>query len=337
MMRKIKLIYAVYLFVALFLVSCSSDSMQLSNIERKKVIVITPVSHPSLEQSILGFIDGLSSEGYDNDKIGIKKMNANGDFSRVPSLTKNAVEEQPDLIFVLTTPAASQAIKITDPAGVNLIYTAVTDPIKAGIVTGMEKSNTLATGVSDRYPVKEQVKLFKLIYPEMKMAAVLYNPDEENSRILQLQTISELENNDVGYREFKINEQSKIVGLTKQALNVSDCLIVNGDNMLVENISLIINLCKKAKKPIFVGDPESVRRGAVATVGPSYYSIGEKAGKKAAKVLKGESPKDIPSEYPNSFDYIVNTSAAYDMGLNIPRRFWQSRTIWESNSTTNIK
>jgi len=303
--------------------------------KKERIVAITPLTHPSLEQATDGFLQGLREMGYDDSNLDTDFMNANGDFSRISSLVKSAVAKKPALVFILTTPAAADAIKITNAAGIPLVYTAVTDPVSAKIVSSMDRSDTLATGVSDRYPVEEQVGVFLNIRPSMKSAALLYNPTEENSQILVRQTIDALRERDVEGKKYEVRSASEISSQAKQALKAHDCVIVNGDNLVTENLATVINLCIKEKKPIFVGDPDSVRKGAIATVGPSYYDIGVKAGNKAAQILDGKSASEIPSEYPRAFDYIVNTNAAESMGVRIPDTFWQSREVWESRATSS--
>jgi len=320
-----------------FLNGCDSSVNNNSTVKGSSVVIITPLSQPSLNQSIEGFMAGLQSKGYGKDNIKIEVMNANGDAAKVKTLIELAISQKPKLIFVLTTPVSSAAIKLTDKARIPLIYCAVTDPVGANIVTAMEKSETLATGVSDRYPVDEQVKLFTLIYPKMKSAAILFNPAEQNSRVLVKQTVDYLKGNNIKANEFKVSKEEDIVEQTKAALNNNDCLIVNGDNLATQNLTMIINLCKEYTKPLFVGDPDSVRKGGVATVGPSYFHIGMLAGYKAAKVLNGEKANLIPSEYPRRFDYIVNVKAAQAMGISIPDKVWAYGNIWESKADLAVK
>jgi ABC-type uncharacterized transport system substrate-binding protein len=62
-----------------------------------------------------------------------------------------------------------------------------------------------------------------------------------------------------------------------------------------------------------------------------------KSGLKAAQILSGISPKDIPSEYPSSFDYLINTSAAKKMGVSIPLDFLYSRELWISSAKSTSK
>jgi len=330
-MKRRSLLWGIILSF-LLLISCKEESNKIETNESnvKKVVIITPLSHPSLDQSIDGFRQGLAEKNYTDDNVEFIFMNASGNFDKIASLVKSAIAQKPSLIFVLTTPAAAECIQLTNPAQIPLVYTAVTDPVDAKIVTNMEKSETLATGVSDRYPVEEQVRTFMRILPAMKTAALISNPAEANSQILVKQTISNLEANNIKGLKYEVHDASEISSRTKQAILLSDCIIVNGDNLVTENLSEVINICIQSKTPLFVGDPDSVRKGAIATVGPSYFAIGRQAGNKAAQILNGEDPRNIPSEYPRSFDYIVNMKAAEAMGVKIPEDFWSSRQIWES-------
>jgi len=330
-MKRTLLISGILVFFVM-LISCKEKGSKSTSSEKsmKKVVVITPLSHPSLDQSIDGFRQGLSEKNYTTNNVEFKFMNASGDFGKIASLVKSAIALKPSLIFVLTTPAAAEAIKLTDASKIPLIYTAVTDPVQAKIVSSMDASETLATGVSDRYPVKEQVEFFLKILPTMKTAGLIFNPAEENSRILVRDTISALEQNNIKASKYEVSTAYEISSRVQEAISVNDCIIVNGDNLVTENLLEVINLCIKLKKPLFVGDPDSVRKGAVATVGPSYFAIGRQTGIKAAQILNGEDPRKIPSEYPKSFDYIVNTKAATAMGVKIPEDFWTIHQIWES-------
>ncbi len=315
--------------------SCQQgDTPSANGTARKRVRIVTPVAHPSLDETIRGFEDGLAEAGFSRDKLDwVPPLNADGDFSAIGSRLKNALADRPDVLFVLTTPGASQAISLSQAAGVPLVYAAVTDPVKAKIVTSMKASETLATGVSDLYPVDKQVDLFVAIQPSMKRAGLLFNPKEENSLILAEVTKSELAKHQVTAVFYDVSGTSEIAPKARLALDSCDCIIVNGDNLIVQNLAIVVNLCRRERKPLFVGDPDSVRRGAVATVGPSYYSIGRQAGGKAARILKGESAGKVPSDHPSEFDYILNTNAANAMGVGIPEQVWKSREIWESRKS----
>lgn len=330
--RKISILCLLFALGMLFFVTgCEKNTFDSQNI--KKIEIINLVTHPSLTEAIEGFKNGIAgSEKLTNVAISYTLSNAEGKQSQVPLLAQEAIARTPDLIFALSTPAASMSVKYTQPAGIPLVYAAVTDPVAAKIVTSMDHSNTLASGVSDRYPVEEQIKLIKLIQPGIKRLGVYRSSGEENSEILAKWTIEEAEDKEIAPTEYVLGQDQDITLIAEQAFSENDAVIVNGDNKLVENLQAILNVALDKKKPLYSGDPDSVKSGAVAAVGPSYYEMGVRAGEIAASVLAGDDIRTISSEYPKSFDYIVNTKAAALMGLSLSDGLWGYRSIWTSRS-----
>ena len=70
--------------------------------------------------------------------------------------------------------------------------------------------------------------------------------------------------------------------------------------------------------PLVAGDPDSVKRGAVAAWGFDYYDHGKQAGELAAKVLSGTPISDIPVVFAQDLQLSVNEKAAAAQGVTIP-------------------
>ncbi|MBK1633652.1 hypothetical protein CKO31_23495 [Thiohalocapsa halophila] len=332
-MMKDILLKLIALTPLLWATACTLQDSNTDTPEGKSLVyIITPSSHPSLEAAIDGFRQGVAESGWDQSKLDMQYSNANGEISSIPRLVDRAIRRNADLLFVLSTPAAAAAVKKTNPAQIPLVYAAVTDPVKAGIVTEMQHSDTFATGVSDRYPVREQVQFFTTITPSAQQFGLLFNPAEQNSQILVNRTEQALTGAGKAPTRYEAAEDSEVAKVATRAFAECDAVIINGDNLFTNNLPTVINVAVSAKKPLYVGDPDSVERGALGTVGPSYRAMGRQAGQKAAKVLSGESIKQIPSEYPQYFDYVLNVAAAASMGVTIPRSAWELRSVWKSVS-----
>ena len=70
--------------------------------------------------------------------------------------------------------------------------------------------------------------------------------------------------------------------------------------------------------PLFAGDRDSVPRGAIAAYGPDYFLVGYTAGKKAARILKGESPGVVPAGLASEYSLWVSLKNAKDQGATLP-------------------
>lgn len=306
---------------------------QPSGMKTYRVLIVMPVMHPSLDSAIEGFKDGLASHGLASLRVTYVELEAAAQTQGIGQIVTSELASGVDLVLALTSRAAQEAVEVTSRAGVPLVYTAVTDPVASGIVTSMAASELHSTGVSDRYPVPEQVAFFDKFLHAGASIAVMFSPDEVNSRILSSKTREELIARGHEVVLVEVADDSEIAEKAKAAAAGHDAVVINGDNRLVNHLDVVVRHCKADGTPLFVGDPESAEHGAVAAVGPSYYDLGVDAASKAARILlKGEAAGDIPSSTPRVLRYVVNQAAARQMGGSIPAEVWQSRDIWESVS-----
>lgn len=90
------------------------------------------------------------------------------------------------LILSIATPtsqACAQALKKAGHLkGTPLIFTAVTDPKAAGLVSDLERPRGAITGVSDLLPVDEHLKMVTSFLPNLKTLGTLHNAGEANSK-----------------------------------------------------------------------------------------------------------------------------------------------------------
>jgi putative ABC transport system substrate-binding protein len=94
-------------------------------------------------------------------------------------------------------------------------------------------------------------------------------------------------------------------------------IAITADNTSVANFEVIARICNENRIALFAGDVDSVSKGAIAAYGPDYYLIGYSAGKKAALILKGVKPGDIPWGPMEKFSLVINQRAAALQGVVI--------------------
>ncbi len=83
---------------------------------------------------------------------------------------------------------------------------------------------------------------------------------------------------------------------------------------------------------VFVGDRDSVPRGAIAAYGLDYFLVGYEAGKKAAQILKGKNPGEIPAGQATKFTLWINLKAAKIQGVKVPKELLdKADKVWGEN------
>ena len=182
MRKKMKLLAILSEVIMLsVLYSCSNNKENSGkDDEIYKIGINQIVQHSALDSAREGFIDGLKEKGYvDGENIEIDYENAQGDVSIAQTISKQFVNNEVDMIFAISTSSAQSAYNATKE--IPIVFTAVTDPVAAGIANSFESSGNNVTGMSDMVSMTEQIALLQEIVPSIRNIGVIYNTSEANS------------------------------------------------------------------------------------------------------------------------------------------------------------
>ncbi len=96
-------------------------------------------------------------------------------------------------------------------------------------------------------------------------------------------------------------------------------LWVTGDNTALQSFDGIVKAADHAQRPLIIKDPQFTARGAVACVGLGWYPAGKAGGVVAARVLRGESPANIPFQEVAEQKLVINQQVASKLGIFFPQ------------------
>lgn len=273
------------------------------------------VEHPSLNESLRGFQDQLKEEGLD---INYNVHNAQANMPTVLQIVNQIIGEKPDLVLAIATPSAqATAQKIKDRP---VLFTAVTDPVAAGLVQSMDSPGGNVTGTTDMNPIKQQLALIREIHPNAKNLGVVYNAGEANS-VVQVDILKK-EGAGSGFTivEATTVNSAGIYQAAKSLVGRVDAIYLPTDNTVISNMEAIIKVCVENKIPLYPGEADSVRRGGVASMAIDYYQLGRQTGIMAANILRGEAkPADLPVEALKQTSLVINLNSADQMGVTLPQ------------------
>jgi putative ABC transport system substrate-binding protein len=69
--------------------------------------------------------------------------------------------------------------------------------------------------------------------------------------------------------------------------------------------------------PLIVFSRETLMAGGLMCYGPDLPAIFRRAATYVDKLLKGETPSDLPVEQPTKFEFLINLKTAKALGLEI--------------------
>ncbi len=289
--------------------------------DMKKVAISTIVEVPALTDTKQGIVDALAARGYvDGETITIDYQNANGNMPTQQQIAKKFVGDSPDIIMPITTPTSQAMVSAT--SDIPIVFSTVTDPIKAKLIPQLEKPGGNVTGVSDAAPIEPQLDMFKEIVPGLKKIGFIYNPGLDNA-VATLGWVKEFgAPRGIEVVESPAPTTNEVVLATKKLIGEVDAIYIPNDTTIVAALEAIVKVGEDVDLPIFTGETGGVERGAIASVGLDYIGIGEIAGNMAADVLEGKPVGEIDAviayKVLDKFKVVINKGAAERMGVTIP-------------------
>ena len=287
--------------------------------EAYQISVSQFVEHPALDAVLKGFQDYLAEEGV---VATYKIHNAQANMATAGQIGTQIMGEQPDLILAIATPTAqavAQAFKKAPQMRTTpFLFTAITDPLKAGLVNDWQHPGGNTTGVSDRLPLDEHMGMVLRFYPNMKKLGVLYNAGEANSKatVQGIRAIGQTRG--FAVIDATVSKSSDVYQATKSLVGRVDAIFVPTDNTVVSALESAVKVCTEAKLALFCADVDSVKRGAVAAMGFDYYQHGRQTGAMAKRIFEGAQPGDMPVETQKELELHLNLASARQMGVAVP-------------------
>ena len=307
--------YIYYLFIILSLLSCKKTS-------QIKIGVLQLIEHNALDSAYKGFVDGLKEAGYEDGKnIIIDYQNAQGEQANCITIGQKFINDKSDLILAIATPAAQAIANMTKD--IPILITAVTDPADSKLVADNNAPGGNVTGTSDLTPVEAQIELLKEIIPNVKTVGLLYCSSEQNS-VFQINIAKKkLDAMGIKYIDIAISNLNEIQQVIQNVIGKVEAIYTPTDNMIANGMATVALMTEPAKLPVICGEGGLTMLGGTATYGINYYELGKLTSTQAVSILKGDKKtSEMPIEYLQKFDLVVNTNMIESIGLTIPESLY---------------
>ncbi len=269
---------------------------------------------------VLAFVKGLGETGYEDGKtVKIVYRWAEGQYDRLPSMAADLVRDQVAVIAALSTPAVRAAKAAT--ATIPIAFTTIADPVQIGFVASLNRPGGNLTGVT-LLAVEVGPKLLEIlrgVVPTATTIALLLNPTNPNSET-QLKDTQEAARR-LGLELHVLNASverdfdavfAKLAELKASALIIGQDVYFNGESARLA--ALTVRHAIPAIYPL----PEFAAAGGLFSYGASRSDAWHQAGVYVGRILKGETPAELPVVQPTKFELIINLKTAKALGLTVP-------------------
>jgi len=301
----------------------------------KLLIIDSQVGEPyqSARESLL---KTLEAAGYNKGKnLEITIETIGNDQKKAEEVIKANINKNFDVIFANGTVVTIAAKNTAFNDKQKFVFACVTDPVGVGVIKDF-KTPPFAnfTGVSFPVPVKSRLKFVKELLPKAKTFGLIYADMPQS--VSYKKWVEEILQADPDFKDTKVifkpielikgdggseKMAAAAVPMIKQLDSQVDAFIAPNDQMGVQKY-LGLAISTNSKKPfIGLGLKDVMEEwGAVASIYPSYESMGEQSAKMIIEIFKGKAIKDIMPEWPKKSGFSFNLKKAKTYGITVPAK-----------------
>lgn len=282
--------------------------------------LIQLMEHPSLDE-IRGAVTARLEEKAAENGLNIKVnyQNGQGDTSTINTICQQFVANKVDVIVAIATPAAQGAATAAEGSGIPVVFSAVTDPVAAGLVDSIEAPGGNITGTSDAIPVEKIFTLARELTPQVKSFGLIYNTSEDNSLSVITQVKEYLDGKQIPYTEGAVTTSADVQTSARNLLGQCDAVFAPIDNTVASAMAVLADEAIQAKKPVYVAADSMVKDGGLATVGVNYTNLGSQTADMVLKILTGTPAGEIPVEVLRDNAIVINGNTAAAIGVDVSK------------------
>jgi putative tryptophan/tyrosine transport system substrate-binding protein len=288
--------------------------------EKTTTIGITKiVAHPALDAVEQGIQDELAAQGYTDVKYDLQ--NANGDMNSSASIASKFKADKVDVAVGIATPTAQSLVQ--SMTNIPVVFTAVTDPVVAGLVPSLGPSGSNVTGYSDMTPVREQIEMMVNL-GGVKRIGHVYSSGEANAVLLAEMAKEACADLGVTFVAATVTNSAEVRVAALSIIGKVDAIYLSTDNTVVSALSALASVASERRVPIISADPSSAEEFEIlAAYGFDYYSMGRATGRMVKEILDGKDPGTIPTKFmtdPADLVLLVNLDVAKKLGITLSSR-----------------
>ena len=268
---------------------------------------------------VVAFGDGLKEAGFvAGQNVAIEYRYAENQRDRLPALIAKLLGI-PVAVLVVNSGAAAAAKAATTT--VPIVFVAGADPVKDGLVAGLNRPGGNITGVSwlGAQVGAKRLELLRQIVPKTTTIGMLEDLDSPGTEAERTDVQAAAQAMGLQLIIIDANNDRDIeTAIASFLQHGAGALLVGAGASLTSKRESIAALAARHAIPAMYTGREGAVAGGLMSYGPSQSEAYRQAGIYVGRIPKGEKPADLPVMQSSKFEFVINLKTAKAVGLTVP-------------------
>ena len=289
---------------------------------QQSIMPVIGILHAGSERTraVASFRKGLAEAGYvENQNVAVEFRWADGQFDRLTRLAADLTGHKVTVIAAFGNAAARAAKAAT--TSIPIAFASSSDPVAVGLIGSLNRPGGNLTGVSILNQELESTRLERLVevVPHAATIAFLVNPESVTAdpKLREMENAARMFNRHLQVLKARSESEFEQAFVTVEQQRIG-AMVVTSDTMFSNESQALGRASARHTVPTMGAYRDFTRAGGLMSYGSDLADAYRRVGGCVARLLKGETPGDMPVTQSTKVEFVINQRTASTLGLKIP-------------------
>jgi putative tryptophan/tyrosine transport system substrate-binding protein len=298
----------------------AARAQQAERVRRIGVLAHVAERDPVYQGWVASFRDTLAKLGWiEGRNLRIDYRWAGDDAGKLPAYAAELVALAPDALFAIQSGPVAFLQQATRT--VPIVFAQVGDPIAFGFVSSLARPGGSITGfaLAEQAIAVKRLELLKQIAPHVARVVFMYDPATATSSRYFSETEAAAPSLGVNVFGAPVHNAAEIeAAINTLAREPNGGLIAFPTAAVVVHRDEIIALVARYRLPAVYYFRYFVAEGGLASYGVDVVEQFRGAASYVDRILRGANPGDLPVQFADKYELVINLKTAKALGLDPP-------------------